>query len=257
MESAAPGSTRAITAGCLRRSGILVREGARASAGARRGGALRRARDGLPDLDLRAVAGRRRTSSASTARSSAIRSSTSGAATSSGACSGELSEIPGAILEVGVWRGGSGALMASRWPGSGSSDTVYLCDTWEGVVKTGPDDIYYHDGKHDDTSQGDRRGARAARLGLTQRRAAAGDLSRTTRPTGHATGASGSCTSTSTSTSPPRTCSTGPGRVWPGGVVVFDDYGFPGLPGGHAVRRRAAQDCRTGWCCTTSTATGS
>jgi O-methyltransferase len=33
------------------------------------------------------------------------------------------------------------------------TERVYLCDTWEGVVKTGPSDIYYHDGKHDDTSR--------------------------------------------------------------------------------------------------------
>jgi O-methyltransferase len=66
---------------------------------------------------------------------------------------GELVEVPGAILEVGVWRGGSGALLASRAASLGITDRVYLCDTWEGVVKTGPADIYYHDGKHDDTSR--------------------------------------------------------------------------------------------------------
>src|ERR1700727_2680741 len=66
---------------------------------------------------------------------------------------GEVAELPGAVLEVGVWRGGSGALMAARTAGLGLPDHVYLCDTWEGVVKTGPSDIYYHDGKHDDTSR--------------------------------------------------------------------------------------------------------
>jgi len=67
---------------------------------------------------------------------------------------GELTEVPGAILEVGVWRGGSGALLAWRAASLGITDPVYLCDTWEGVVKTGPADIYYHDGKHNDTSRG-------------------------------------------------------------------------------------------------------
>jgi O-methyltransferase len=66
---------------------------------------------------------------------------------------GELAEVPGAVLEVGVWRGGSGALMAWRTASLGMREHVYLCDTWEGVVKTGPSDIYYHDGKHDDTSR--------------------------------------------------------------------------------------------------------
>jgi O-methyltransferase len=66
---------------------------------------------------------------------------------------GELSEVPGAVLEVGVWRGGTGALMAWRAASLGMPETVYLGDTWEGIVKTGPSDIYYHDGKHDDTSR--------------------------------------------------------------------------------------------------------
>jgi O-methyltransferase len=62
-------------------------------------------------------------------------------------------DIPGAVLEVGVWRGGSGALMASRLKGLGVEDPVFLCDTWTGVVKTGPLDTYYYDGKHSDTSR--------------------------------------------------------------------------------------------------------
>jgi O-methyltransferase len=66
---------------------------------------------------------------------------------------GELRDVPGAILEVGVWRGGTGALMAAKAASLGIEDGVYLCDTWEGVVKTGDVDTYYHDGKHDDTSR--------------------------------------------------------------------------------------------------------
>jgi O-methyltransferase len=66
---------------------------------------------------------------------------------------GELRDVPGDILEVGVWRGGTGALMATRAAELGLTDRVYLCDTWTGVVKTGLVDIYYRDGKHDDTSR--------------------------------------------------------------------------------------------------------
>lgn len=66
---------------------------------------------------------------------------------------GELGEIEGDVLEVGVWRGGSGALMAARLANLSSSAQCHLCDTWEGIVKTGPTDIYYYDGKHDDTSK--------------------------------------------------------------------------------------------------------
>src|SRR5579875_3827776 len=38
----------------------------------------------------------------------------------------ELKEVPGAVVEVGVWRGGSGALMAARMTGLGQHDPVYL-----------------------------------------------------------------------------------------------------------------------------------
>jgi O-methyltransferase len=54
---------------------------------------------------------------------------------------------------VGVWRGGSGALMAARCAELEIDEPVYLCDTWTGVVKTSEVDIYYKDGKHDDTSK--------------------------------------------------------------------------------------------------------
>jgi O-methyltransferase len=66
----------------------------------------------------------------------------------------QVSHVKGAIVEVGVWRGGTGAIMARRAEQLQIKEPVYLCDTWEGVVKTGAEDPYYHDGKHDDTSEG-------------------------------------------------------------------------------------------------------
>ncbi len=62
---------------------------------------------------------------------------------------GELRQVPGAILEVGVRRGGSGAIMATRAAELGISDPVILCDTWEGVVKAGEVDTYYRNGRHE------------------------------------------------------------------------------------------------------------
>lgn len=59
----------------------------------------------------------------------------------------------GGILEVGVWRGGTGALMAKKALLAGSTDPVYLCDTFEGVVKAGSHDRHYKGGEHSDTSQ--------------------------------------------------------------------------------------------------------
>jgi O-methyltransferase len=43
--------------------------------------------------------------------------------------------------------------MATRAAAVGISDPISLCDTWRGVVKTGADDTYYRDGKHDDASR--------------------------------------------------------------------------------------------------------
>jgi O-methyltransferase len=56
--------------------------------------------------------------------------------------------LPGAILEVGVWRGGSGCLLAAAAP----QKTVYLADTFAGVVKAGAKDTRYRGGEHADTS---------------------------------------------------------------------------------------------------------
>jgi O-methyltransferase len=64
----------------------------------------------------------------------------------------ETSNLTGDILEVGVWRGGTGCLIAERAKQLGSTATVFLCDTFEGVVKAGDQDSHYRGGEHADTS---------------------------------------------------------------------------------------------------------
>lgn len=64
----------------------------------------------------------------------------------------QISHVPGAILEVGVWRGGSSALMGLRARQLGATKTLYVADTFSGVVKAGDDDAYYRGGEHGDTS---------------------------------------------------------------------------------------------------------
>jgi O-methyltransferase len=58
--------------------------------------------------------------------------------------------VEGDILEVGVWRGGSGALIAEAV--KNTSKTVYLADTFSGVANAGANDPKYKGGEHSDTS---------------------------------------------------------------------------------------------------------
>jgi O-methyltransferase len=135
-----------------------------------------------------------------------------------------------AILEVGVSRGGTGALMAARAAGLGLGETVYLCDTWTGVAKTGEVDISCRDGKHDDASQ-EIVERLIAGLGLSNVELLQGVFPEETGdriPTG---------------TFRPCHCDVDVYEsakgvlewIWPrlaaGAVVVFDDYGFPACPG--------------------------
>ncbi|WP_177324720.1 TylF/MycF/NovP-related O-methyltransferase [Pseudomonas sp. RL] len=61
----------------------------------------------------------------------------------------QLGDVEGDFLEVGVWRGGSGCLMAMADQRKGRS--VFLADTFSGVVKAGTHDTSYSGGEHADT----------------------------------------------------------------------------------------------------------
>lgn len=65
----------------------------------------------------------------------------------------QSAKLEGGIIEVGVWRGGTGALMASKAALCGIGDPVYLCDTFRGVVKAGAEDTIYKNREHADTSR--------------------------------------------------------------------------------------------------------
>lgn len=66
----------------------------------------------------------------------------------------QTAELEGALIEVGVWRGGTGALIAHKAISCGINDPVYLCDTFEGVVKASSQDSTYKGGEHADTTEG-------------------------------------------------------------------------------------------------------
>ncbi|HQW83915.1 MAG TPA: TylF/MycF/NovP-related O-methyltransferase [Ferruginibacter sp.] len=58
-----------------------------------------------------------------------------------------------AILEVGVWRGGTAGIMARQLNILKSNANLYLADTFEGVAKAGEQDSFYTGGEHKDTSR--------------------------------------------------------------------------------------------------------
>jgi O-methyltransferase len=143
---------------------------------------------------------------------------------------GELRDVPGAILEVGVWRGGTGVLMATRAAALGLDEPVYLCDTWAGVVKTGDVDTYYRDGKHDDASR-ETVAALAAALGRTNVELLQGVFPDETADRI----ADNRFRLCHCDVDVYRSAKDVFDWVWPrlepGGMVVFDDYGFPACPG--------------------------
>jgi O-methyltransferase len=142
---------------------------------------------------------------------------------------GELRDVPGAILEVGVWRGGTGALMSVRASMLGIRDPVYLCDTWEGVVKAGEADPFYHDGEHSDAS-------RQVVERLLQQIGAQAELLQGVFPdeTAQAVEAS-SLRLAHIDVDVYRSAADALAWIWPrlspNGVVVFDDYGAPATMG--------------------------
>ena len=237
--------------------GLLDRQGRRAAVRARRGGALGRARMAYPISTYAPW----QADGSSSAVYHAVRKNT---LVDVWRCYelwsllGELRDVPGAHPRGRrVARRHRSAHGGQARPALGIEDTVYLCDTWEGVVKTGDVDTYYRDGKHDDTSQRDRRApGRDARARPTSSCCRAS--SPTTPATRSPTGRSGSChIDVDVYQSAKDVLDWAWPRLSPGGVVVFDDYGFPACPGVDAVRRRAARCWTTGSCSTTSTAMAS
>jgi O-methyltransferase len=65
---------------------------------------------------------------------------------------GRIKYLPGDAVEVGVWRGGTGCLIAKRIQSFDPNRKVYLCDTFCGVVGASDKDTQYRGGEHPDTS---------------------------------------------------------------------------------------------------------
>jgi O-methyltransferase len=128
------------------------------------------------------------------------------------------------FIEVGVWRGGTGILMAKRMALSGLGQPVHLCDTFSGVVKAGSDDPHYSGGEHADASPALVK-ALAARLSLDNYQVYIG-IFPDQMPATIRSGRVAFCHIDVDTYASARDCVR---DVWPrmdtGGILVFDDYG--------------------------------
>lgn len=143
----------------------------------------------------------------------------------------QAAKLDGGIIEIGVWRGGTGALMAKSAQRAGISDSIYLCDTFAGVVKAGPSDTQYRGGEHADTS------ARIVedllqRLGLSNVLILDGIFP---DQTGHLIAPDVRFRLCHIDVDVYQSAKDVMAWVWdrvvPGGIVVYDDYGFQGCEG--------------------------
>ncbi|MFP4114736.1 MAG: TylF/MycF/NovP-related O-methyltransferase [Spirochaetota bacterium] len=157
-------------------------------------------------------------------------------------------QVPGGdVLEVGSWRGGSGTVIAralmSRHreaESSSSAPTVFLADTFAGVVKAGTRDTYYKGGEHANTSL-DTVQELLVRAGVDAVRLLAGIFP---EDRGHeiADRRFALChIDVDVYQSAKDTFEWAWPRMIPGGVVVFDDYGFYGCEGVTAYVEELAQ----------------
>lgn len=67
---------------------------------------------------------------------------------------GQVGHLEGDAIEVGCWRGGAGCLIASRLDQGSAASTMFLCDTFTGVVKASGQDSVYQGGEHADADEG-------------------------------------------------------------------------------------------------------
>jgi O-methyltransferase len=144
---------------------------------------------------------------------------------------GQVKAIEGDVLEVGVWRGGTGALLGAATRAFGSDCTVWLADTFAGVPKTDPAyDTKYEGGEHADTSEAIVRDL-VSSLSLTNVKILTGLFPETTGGV-IADRRIRLCHIDVDSYASARDVFN---WVWPrltsGGVVVFDDFGFWGCEG--------------------------
>lgn len=135
----------------------------------------------------------------------------------------------GSLIEVGVWRGGSGAVIARKAQKSHPGATVYLCDTFTGLPNVDPQlDPFLREHQGDDTSA-KMVNALMISLELENVRIIPGVFP------GSFTDPVDAFSFAHIDVDVYRSCRETFEWIWPkllpGGIVVFDDYGYSGTPG--------------------------
>jgi O-methyltransferase len=139
-------------------------------------------------------------------------------------------DLPGDVMEVGVWRGGTAALLGMQLARAAPQRRLYLADTFAGVVKAGPRDDYYKGGEHADA---DRETVEAllARCEIPNATVLAGVFPEETGAAVEGRAISFCHVDVDVYQSAKDVVE----WVWPrlpvGGVVVYDDWGFYGCEG--------------------------
>jgi O-methyltransferase len=137
----------------------------------------------------------------------------------------QMEQLPGSLIEIGVWKGGTGCLLASA-----ARKPVLLCDTFCGVVKASSLDTYYKGGEHSDATEEEVKNL-SRQLGVSdQIKILCGIFP---EDTGQFVNESLALCHIDVDTY--ASARDAFGKIWPlmvrGGVVIFDDYGFGGCEG--------------------------
>jgi len=137
-----------------------------------------------------------------------------------------------AILEVGVWRGGTAGIMAQQLSDIKSNACLYLADTFSGVAKAGANDSFYTGGEHSDTSQQIVEDVLKNKSRYPNYRILKGIFPEDTAHEIKADEQFGLChIDVDVYTSAKDILEWVWNKLIPGGVVVFDDYGFHSCTG--------------------------
>ena len=137
-----------------------------------------------------------------------------------------------AILEVGVWRGGTAGIMSQQLSNLNSTAIIYLADTFTGVAKAGANDNFYTGGEHSDTSQYIVEDLLKNKSEYRHYKILKGIFPEDTANKIDATEQFGLChIDVDVYESAKDILEWVWDKLIPGGLVVFDDYGFHSCPG--------------------------